>query len=64
MKTKTYLIVYNGVSDFIIGETDHPETLIADLINEGYAVDDIQLYEASEVKFNTEKSTIIVSLDS
>ncbi len=57
-----YIIVYNAQSDFIIGETNHPETLIADLIKEGYAQDDIQIYATKELNIEVGFKEIVVKL--
>ena len=58
----TYIIIYNGESDFIKVETEHPETLIIDLIKEGYAQDDIEIYKAKVLGIEIEYGNMGVRL--
>ena len=58
-----YIIIYNGESDFIKVETDHPETVITDLIKEGYPQDEIELYKVAEVSIGVEIKEVEVKID-
>lgn len=56
-----YIIIYNAETDFILVFTKAQATeQIEELINNGYAKDDITLYEAREIEFYCEGDITVI----
>lgn len=58
-----YIIIFNAESDFIrVNSMEQASKQIADLIKEGYSLDEIELCEVINKEFEVEISSIIVTI--
>ncbi|KKL95098.1 hypothetical protein LCGC14_1858040 [marine sediment metagenome] len=60
---KTYIVIYNAETDFYRVETEHPDTIITDIIKEGYAQEDIEVYEAKRIGLEVTIDNVTIKLD-